>query len=69
MTGSDDDNPALGRDWFPSPWGAEDQRGNANLLGPHKVLEALALVRFGETIPLGFPTPRACRSRRAGPSR
>ncbi|WP_208948480.1 cyclase family protein [Segnochrobactrum spirostomi] len=59
MTGSDDDNPALGRDWFPSPWGADDQRGNANLLGPHKVLEALALVRFGETIPLGFPyTPR-----------
>jgi len=59
MAGSTDDNPALGQGWFPSPWGVDDQRGNANLLGPAKVLEALALVRHGETIPLGFPyTPR-----------
>ncbi|MCB8881519.1 cyclase family protein [Acidisoma cellulosilytica] len=52
---SADDNPALGEDWFPSRWGAEDQRGNGNLLSPAKVLEALTLARSGETIPLGFP--------------
>ncbi len=48
-------NPALGRDWFPSPWGPDDQRGNANLLGPEKVLAAIRLVRDGLVVPLGFP--------------
>ena len=45
--------------WFPSIWGAEDQRGNGNLITPQKVLQALSLVRLGKTIALGFPyTPR-----------
>ena len=26
-----DPSPALGPDWHPSRWGAEDQRGNAKL--------------------------------------
>lgn len=48
-----DDSPALGAGWYPSRWGADDQRGNGNLQGPHKVLAALALVRTGEIVPLG----------------
>ena len=52
---SDADNPALGQAWFPSRWGAEDEIGAGNLLGPHKVLEAARLIRSGETVSLGFP--------------
>lgn len=48
-----DESPALGRDWFPSRWGAEDQSGNGNLQGPAKVLAALALVKTGEIVRLG----------------
>ena len=50
-----DPSPALGPDWYPSRWGADDQRGNGNLMGPQKVMQALALVRTGEIIRLGFP--------------
>jgi kynurenine formamidase len=46
-------SPALGEDWYPSRWGADDQRGNANLMRPAKVLQALALVRSGEIVRLG----------------
>ena len=48
-----DPSPALGTDWYPSRWGAADQRGNGNLMGPAKVLQALALVRSGEIVRLG----------------
>ncbi|MCJ8151271.1 cyclase family protein [Shinella sedimenti] len=48
-------NPALGTEWFPSRWGANDERGAGNLLGPHKVLQARDLIRTGETVSLGFP--------------
>ena len=36
MPRSDDpaESPALGTQWYPSRWGAEDQRGNGNLMGP-----------------------------------
>ena len=34
------DSPALGPDWYLSRWGADDQRGNGNLMTPAKVLEA-----------------------------
>ena len=47
------DSPALSAHWYPSRWGADDQRGNANLQGPGKVLEALALVKNGEIVSLG----------------
>jgi kynurenine formamidase len=39
--------------WYPSRWGAEDQRGAANRLGPAKVLEARDLIRTGVVYPLG----------------
>ncbi|KPF70645.1 hypothetical protein IP84_02365 [beta proteobacterium AAP99] len=53
----------------PSPWvvapealhsrfGPDDQRGNANLLTPAKVREALALVREGRVISLAVPLSR-----------
>ncbi|OED00894.1 hypothetical protein A9Z06_13175 [Rhizobium sp. YK2] len=48
-------NPALGDNWFPSRWGADDELGAGNLLGPHKVLEASRLIKTGEMISLGFP--------------
>ena len=51
--GPADSSPALGAHWYPSRWGADDQRGNGNLQGAHKVMEALALVRTGEIVSLG----------------
>lgn len=52
---TDKQNPALGESWFPSRWGADDELGAGNLLGPHKVLDAAQLIRTGETVSLGFP--------------
>src|SRR6478735_10830842 len=48
-------SPVLGKEWFNSRWGPEDQRGNGNLMTPLKVLDALKLVRTGEIISLGMP--------------
>jgi kynurenine formamidase len=48
-----DQSPALGAGWYPSRWGADDQRGNGNLMGPEKIREALALVQRNEIIRLG----------------
>lgn len=58
MTGKSSDepadaSPALGANWYPSRWGANDQRGNGNLQGPHKVMQALALARTGAIVSLG----------------
>jgi kynurenine formamidase len=39
--------------WYPSRWGADDQRGAANRLSPAKVLEASRLVTKGTVYPLG----------------
>jgi kynurenine formamidase len=39
--------------WFPSRWGADDQRGAANRLTPAKVLEATALITQGTVYQLG----------------
>lgn len=39
--------------WWPSPWGAEDQRGALNRLTPAKVLEASALITTGNVYDLG----------------
>ena len=46
---------ALGQqaEWFPSPWGAEDQRGAANRLTEAKVLEAKELITEGKVYQLG----------------
>ena len=37
----------------PSRWGAQDQRGSANLMTPETVLQAARLIRTGETFELG----------------
>ena len=39
--------------WYPSRWGADDQRGAANRLTPAKVLEARELIKQGRVYPLG----------------
>src|SRR5215831_3793172 len=48
---------ALGQadNWFPSRWGAADQRGAANRLTPVKVLEAKSLITKGNVYQLGRP--------------
>ncbi len=56
------------RNW--GRWGAEDQRGAANLLGPKGVAAAAALVTRGRVFPLGLPIgPRSTPvpPNRAGP--
>jgi hypothetical protein len=49
---SSDETP-IGKRWWPSPWGADDQRGAANRLTPEKVLEANNLIREGKIYQLG----------------
>ena len=39
--------------WYPSRWGADDQRGAANRITPAKVLEARNLITRGQTYQLG----------------
>jgi len=39
--------------WWPSPWGADDQLGALNRLTPAKVLEATALIKTGQIYDLG----------------
>ena len=39
--------------WYPSRWGAEDQRGAANRITPAKVLEAKNLITRGQTYQMG----------------
>jgi kynurenine formamidase len=45
---------ALAQDnWYPSPWGAADQRGAANRITPAKVLEAKSMITTGNVYQLG----------------
>ena len=39
----------------PSRWGADDERGTANLMTPEVVLRAARLIQTGEVIELGYP--------------
>jgi kynurenine formamidase len=39
--------------WYPSRWGADDQRGAANRITPAKVLEAKNLITRGQTYQMG----------------
>ncbi|MDA1055795.1 MAG: cyclase family protein [Planctomycetota bacterium] len=50
--GADDDTP-IGGKWWPSEYGAEDQRGAANRITPEKVLEARDLIQTGKIYQLG----------------
>jgi kynurenine formamidase len=43
----------IGARWWPSRWGAEDQRGAANHFTSKKLLEARELIREGKTYQLG----------------
>ena len=42
-----------GPKWWPSPWGAEDQRGALNRITSAKVLEATRLIKKGKVYELG----------------
>jgi kynurenine formamidase len=54
LSGPADETP-IGPKWWPSPWGADDQRGAANRLTRQKVLQANRLIRTGEVYSLGRP--------------
>ena len=43
----------IGSKWWPSRWGADDQRGAANHITPQKVLEAGQLIKEGQIYQLG----------------
>jgi kynurenine formamidase len=45
----------VGPKWWPSEWGADDQRGAANRLTPDKVLAARDLIKTGKVYQLGRP--------------
>lgn len=47
------DETPIGPKWWPSKWGADDQRGAANLMTPAKVLEATQLIKTGQVYSLG----------------
>ncbi len=55
--GGGDDTAAqetpIGPRWWPSKWGADDQRGAANLMSPDKVLQATELIKDGRVYQLG----------------
>lgn len=44
-------NP-MGTNWWPSPWGAADEKGAYNRMTPAKVLEATKLIKTGKIYPL-----------------
>jgi kynurenine formamidase len=51
--GDQADETPIGPRWWPSPFGAEDQRGAANRLTPEKVLAANRLITRGAVYQLG----------------
>jgi hypothetical protein len=51
--GNDQQETPIGPQWWPSPWGPEDQRGAANRITPQKVLEAAQLIKTGRIYQLG----------------
>ncbi len=48
-------NNPVDESWWPSEFGAEDQRGAVNYITPEKRLAAAGLVRQGRTLTLGMP--------------
>jgi hypothetical protein len=43
----------MGPKWWPSEWGAEDQRGAVNRITPQKILQAVSLIKEGKIYQLG----------------
>ncbi len=41
--------------WWPSKWGADDEKGSFNTITPQKVLSAVQLVKTGKRYRLGMP--------------
>jgi kynurenine formamidase len=52
LPGAPQETP-IGEKWWPSPWGAEDQRGAANRMTAAKVQEATRLIQTGKIYSLG----------------
>src|SRR5262249_38261104 len=50
---SSKDETPIGPKWWPSPWGADDQRGAANRLTKDKVLEGKNAIIQGKVYQLG----------------
>lgn len=50
---SDPDETPIGPRWWPSEWGAGDQRGAANRITPERVRDAARLIREGRVFSLG----------------
>jgi kynurenine formamidase len=50
---SEGEETPIGPKWWPSPWGADDQRGAANRLTPGRVVGASKLIREGKVYSLG----------------
>ncbi len=48
-----DEPTPIGPEWWPSPWGEDDQRGAANRMTPEKVIQANRLVTTGKVYQLG----------------
>jgi hypothetical protein len=51
--GGSADRQSLGESGWPSPWGAQDQRGANNRITPAKVKEAAGLIKTGKIYQLG----------------
>lgn len=43
----------IGKQWWPSEWGADDQRGAANRMTPARVKDAASLIKTGQVFQLG----------------
>ena len=43
----------IGSRWWPSEWGADDQRGALNRITPAKVVQASRLIKEGKVYELG----------------
>ena len=53
LTGQAFGQTPAGPEWWPSKWGADDQRGAANLVTPARVLRTVSLIREGRIYQLG----------------
>jgi len=49
-------NSSAGDKWWPSKWGADDELGQFNQLGPELTLKAAKLIKTGKTYRLGIET-------------